>query len=89
MPQLHLFPDDPAPCDPHVTEPDEQRRLTGQNLNILLRLREGPATNRELAQISLKYTSRISDLRKAGYTVTIIARDKKTGHTMYSLKDTP
>jgi hypothetical protein len=48
--------------------PDRQR-LRGQNAAILDRLRRGPATNAELASISLKYTSRLSDLRSAGFDV--------------------
>jgi len=39
-------------------------RLKGQNALILERLRAGSVTNRELAEISLKYTSRVSDVRK-------------------------
>jgi hypothetical protein len=66
-----LFAQDaPLPVDTHVTEPAEIRRLATQNELILARLQQGPATNYELAQISLKYTSRLSDLRKAGYVVT-------------------
>jgi len=38
--------------------------LTKQNTAILARLRKGPALNTELAQIALKYTSRISELRE-------------------------
>lgn len=56
------------PCDVNV-EPEDVQRLTGQNAAILARLRRGPATNDELIQISRKYTGRISDLRKAGYTI--------------------
>ena len=56
------------PRDPHVEEPDKPR-LRGQNAAILERLRAGPATNDELAKMSRKYTSRVSDLRKAGYEV--------------------
>lgn len=44
------------------------RRL-GQKWKILERLRKGPATNVELAALSLKYTSRISDLRHDGFTI--------------------
>ncbi len=44
-------------------------RMRGQNAAILDRLMQGPATNAELATISLKYTSRISDIRAAGYQV--------------------
>ena len=60
MNQPLLFPTDPPPpppSDPHVAE-DERPRLTGQNAAVLERLRRGPATNRELAGISLKYTSK-------------------------------
>ncbi len=56
------------PTDHHVTSADTPR-LTGQNASILERLKRGPATNRELAGISLKYTSRVSDLRAAGYRI--------------------
>jgi len=55
--------------DPNAVE-DDKPRLNGQNLLILERLRQGPATNAELSQIALKYSSRTSDLRKAGYNVT-------------------
>lgn len=54
-----------APRDPHVRTSDAPR-IRGQNLAVLLRLRERPATSAELAAISLKYTGRVSDLRKAG-----------------------
>ena len=59
---------DLLPTDPNV-RPADVKRLTGQNAAVLSRLRAGPATNAELAAIALKYTSRISDLRKAGFTV--------------------
>lgn len=52
------------PCDPSAS-PGDAPRLTGQNAAILDRLKVGPATNAELAEISMKYTSRISDLRAA------------------------
>lgn len=58
----------PAPRDPHVAAADT-KRLTGQNAVILHLLQQGPCTNVELAKVSLKYTSRLSDLRAAGYTV--------------------
>lgn len=57
------------PRDSFVTDPAEIRRLSGQSARILQRLQEGPATARELAALSLKYTSRVSDLRKAGHDV--------------------
>lgn len=56
------------PCDPNADAADGPR-LTGQNAAILKRLRAGPATNAELAEISMKYTGRISDIRAAGIPV--------------------
>jgi hypothetical protein len=84
--QLSLFdaPRNIVPRDTHVV-PEEKPRLTGQNQSILERLQRGPATNRELAALSLKYTSRVSDLRAAGYNVVAVARDRATGITMYEL----
>lgn len=63
MSQGDLFP-----TDPNVM-PGDEPRLTGQNAAILERLKAGPATNAQLARLSLKYTSRISDLRKHGYDI--------------------
>lgn len=84
--QLSLFdaPRKIAPRDTHV-ETVERPRLTGQNQAILERLQRGPATNFELNQIALKYTSRLSDLRAAGYNVVVVDRDRATGRTMYQL----
>lgn len=65
--------------------PQDQARLRGHNLAILERLTQGPATNHELSQISLKYTSRISDLRKAGYT--ILCSRLHGGLTQYELEE--
>lgn len=53
----------PAVIDPNVRESDRDR-LTGQNASVMERLESGPATNDELARISRKYTSRISDVRR-------------------------
>ena len=41
----------------------DAKRLAGQSLAIYERLRQGPATNAELSGISLKYTSRLSELK--------------------------
>jgi hypothetical protein len=78
-----------VPRDPNVAGIAEKRRLSGQNAAILARLRQGPATNAELAAISLKYTSRNSDLRRAGYPVEVISRDRKTGVVVYALISDP
>ena len=42
----------------------DQPRLGAQNRRILDLLSAGPATNVQLAEIALKYTSRISDIRR-------------------------
>jgi hypothetical protein len=70
-----------------VHRPEEARRLSGQCAAILARLHQGPASNFDLAQISLKYTSRISDIRHAGYDVRVVERDYATGRTVYKLGD--
>jgi hypothetical protein len=74
------------PRDPSV-DPIEAPRLSRQCVEILARLRMGMATNRELATIALKYTSRISDLRDAGFTIVVVDRYKETGHVLYELKE--
>lgn len=86
MHQPSLF-DNPvriAPIDTHLV-PAEKPRLSRQNQAILERLRRGPATNDELAKLARKYTSRVSDLRAAGYDVRLIDHDRVTGITRYQL----
>lgn len=65
---------------------DSQPRLNSQAMRMLDRLRQGRATNRELAAISLKYTSRLSDLRIAGYVIELVEHDFKSGLTVYELR---
>jgi len=79
------------PPTSHQGERDLNRsgRRLSQADQILERLREGHATNAELAEISLKYTSRISDLRARGIDVRVIRQDRSTGLTVYGLKVTP
>lgn len=73
--QLDIFnqPVPPPPVFPtsarQVTKRDQQR-LSGQCRQMLDVLRAGPSTNQRLAEIALKYTSRISDLRLVGYVIT-------------------
>ena len=74
----------PPVRDPNAV-PADVPRLRGQNAQILQRLEQGRASNVELAKISLKYTSRISDLRKAGYVV-VCHRDNG-GLSWYELKE--
>lgn len=61
----------------------DRPRLAAQTQAIVDRLRSGAATNVELAAISLKYTSRISDARAAGYTIECTRLDG--GLTEYRL----
>lgn len=64
----------------------ELRRLSRQCQAILDRLKQRPASNRELAVLSLKYTSRISDIRAAGWDVVVQSRDHRSGLTVYELR---
>lgn len=72
------------PCDPNA-HPDEAPRLSRQCRAILQRLIVGPMTNVSLASIALKYTSRISDLRAAGYDIRVADRCHETGVVVYRL----
>jgi hypothetical protein len=85
QPRFGFAEDVILPRDTHVVEPAEVNRLATQNEQILARLKRGPATNVELAGISLKYTSRISDLREAGYAIPPPER-VKGGVTIYKLE---
>jgi|GEM_PF-6891011 hypothetical protein len=77
--------DAPIVAGPPAAPPVERRRLSGQCLAMLSRLRQGRATNTELATMSLKYTGRISDLRKAGHDIRCVDRDRASGVTWYAL----
>lgn len=79
-----LFDDVPlAPTDTNVL-PEDVARLSKQCQLILAKLKTGPCTNYELAGVALKYTSRISDLRKHGFNVRMTER-RKDGTTIYEL----
>ena len=65
----------------------ELARLSRQCQAIATRLQAGPATNRELSGISLKYTSRISDLRDRGWDVQVMEQDRASGLTWYALQE--
>ena len=97
--QLSLFDDSGAPrrdrtygheyspCDHRVVE-EEKPRLQGQCKEILELLQSRvKITNRELADLALNYRARISDLRAAGYDITCVDRDHKTGLAMYELDE--
>ena len=87
MHQLTLFPSASAlpPRDPNVA-PTDRPRLTGQNARLLAMLQQGPTTNREMMLAGLlKYTSRISDLRAAGYC--IVCEKLGGGLSLYRLEN--
>ena len=71
--------------DVELARDQEAKRLGGQCAKILERLRHGRTSNSDLALISLKYTSRISDLRKAGHDVRCVVQNRATGLTFYEL----
>jgi hypothetical protein len=71
------------PTDSHVINPQEVRRLTGQNAAILARLQRGPASRWQLQNIACNPTARVSDLRKAGYVVR--CAENAEGHSVYTL----
>ena len=71
---------------------EEKRRLGGQCKDMVELFRANapsPTSNIELSEISLKYTSRISDLRtKHGFVIEIVERDYASGVTWYQLRET-
>lgn len=81
----------PIPAaDPAVRHghPVEAKRLSDQCQRILALFLASPerrASNRQLAAVSLKYTSRISDLRRAGFAVEVASRDHASGLVIYQL----
>src|SRR5580698_4926077 len=75
-PGLFDTPAQPEPPKPAIVvnatvDKREVKRLSRQCVAILERLQRGPATNRELSELSLKYTGRISELRQAGYNIKV------------------
>ena len=56
------------PVDPHVLESDRPR-LKGAAMRVLARLKQGPATNRELERPECggsRFGGRLHDIRRAG-----------------------
>jgi hypothetical protein len=79
------------PRDSHVTDADEQKRLSGQTAALIARLRRGPAARADLAKLAPNITARVSDarahLRPKGESVEVIERNRKTGYTLYAIVD--
>lgn len=72
--------------DPKVRGSVEEPRLTNQCQLILARLKQGPASNTELANIATRFGARVHDLRSAGYNIVITHRDRRSGLTFYALE---
>ena len=53
----------------HGVPEEDKTRAETQCSKIHEMLKSGPCTNRQLSQVSMKYTSRISDLRKQGVNI--------------------
>lgn len=89
--QPSLFSRVPAIQVTRAVPPVERKRLVRQARLLLERLRRGPITNREIVTELgiLNGTGRVSDLRAAGYTVTVIERDYQTGRCLYALVSEP
>jgi hypothetical protein len=75
--QPTLFDLTPGPVGPYgraitpnpTVDDRDKARVSRQCLAILARLREGEATNSDLARIALRYGQRIAELRKAGFDI--------------------
>lgn len=63
----------------------ERRRLSDQCSLILGRLQKGRVSNKELSERSLKYTSRISELRGRRHDIRVVHRNRATGLVVYAL----
>jgi len=68
---------------------EDARRLVGQNADIFKMLSDGPCSNVDLADRSLKYTSRISDIRRwlgenGGGSIT--CKRSGGGLTLYTMR---
>ena len=63
----------------------DKPRLSRQANAILARLKVGRATRRELTELALNPTARLSEIRQAGYDVQVIEWDHVSGRTVYQL----
>lgn len=64
----------------------ERPRLSNQCRQILTALQAGDRSNRELAGITHRFSARIYDLRKHGYTIREVHKDTTTGLRIYRLE---
>ena len=65
----------------------ERKRLSRQCAAILALLQSRErVSNAQLAEVALKYTGRISELRHAGYRIDVVASDRASGLVWYELR---
>lgn len=64
---------------------EDRKRAKDGWKKILARLRQGPATNRDLSDVCFSYRQRVSDLRKRGFTVICDDDKENPGRTLYTL----
>ncbi len=76
------------PKDPNVRE-SAKPRLSRQSREVLGQLRIGPASNRTLARIAMRFGGRIWDLRKAGCVINVESQNHETGEVWYRLAYEP
>lgn len=79
--EVNLF----TPRDPHV-DPVDAPRLSRQAAEILAMLRaRGTCTNMELTRITHRFSARLWDLRKAGFSIVTVALRDGSGVVTYRL----
>lgn len=69
---------------------EDEKALKGQSeaiLKLLKERRSQGAMNWELAKIALKYTSRVSDLRKAGWKIECLEESGRTNRYRLAATD--
>lgn len=67
-------------------EDNAPERISTQRAAILERLRRGAVTNIELQKIGIRYSARICELRKMGYSIATKIVNRKDGITLYELQ---
>ena len=81
---LPFHQEPPAPDPQAAAAVVEEKTRTGRQCErILTLLKIAPVSNRALSQVALKYTNRVSELRKRGHIIT--ATPKGGGLFVYTL----
>jgi hypothetical protein len=86
MSQKDLF--DYGLAEPLAVKPTpEPPRASTHRAKILDLLKQGSVTNFELAEICIRYSARIHELRQAGYEIETGLVNRDTGLSVYRLKE--